>query len=81
MTEMACGRKDDQIKFNVELSGGEKTYLLLAHGRDDGDKEVLALIEVALDLLAEVTLRQLDVVLGGTVLSHEVQETVVDVDL
>ena len=81
MTEMACGRKDDQIKFNVELSGGEKTHLLLAHGRDDGDEQVLAVIEVGLDLLAEVTLRDLDVVLRGTVLSHEVEETIVDVDL
>ena len=81
MTEMACGRKDDQIKFNVELSGGEKTHLLLAHGRDDGDEQILAVIEVGLDLLAKVTLRDLDIVLRGTVLSHEVEETIVDVDL
>ena len=36
---------------------------------------------LSLDLLAEVTLGKLDVVLSGTVLGHEVEETVVDVDL
>ena len=55
--------------------------LLLAHSGDDGDKEVLALVEVALNLLANVALRELDVVLGGAVGGHEVKETVIDVDL
>jgi len=54
--------------------------LLFTHGRDDGDKQVLALIKVGLDLLAQITLRDLDVVLGNTVLGHEVEETIVDVD-
>ena len=55
--------------------------LLLTHGRDDSDEQILALIEVGLDLLAKVALRKLDVVLGGTILGHEVEETVIDVDL
>lgn len=55
--------------------------LLFAHGGDDGDEEVLALVEVGLDLLANVALGDADVVLGGTVLGHQVQETVIDVDL
>ena len=55
--------------------------LLLTHGRDDGDKQILALIEIALDLLAKVTIGDPNVVLGGTVLAHEVKETVVNVDL
>ena len=55
--------------------------LLLTHGGDDGDEEVLALVEVVLDLLAELAVGELDVVLGGAVLGHEVEETVVDVDL
>ena len=54
--------------------------LLLTHGRDDGDKEVLALIEVTLDLLAEIALRDLDVVLGRAVGGHEVEEILIDVD-
>ena len=55
--------------------------LLLAHSRDDGDEEILALLEVGLDLLAKLTLGNADIVLGGTVLSHEVQEAIIDVDL
>ena len=37
--------------------------LLFTHSRDDGDKEILALIKVALDLLANVVFRDTDVVL------------------
>lgn len=55
--------------------------LLLTHGRDDRDKEILALVEVALNLLAEVAVGDLDIVLGSTVLGHQVEETVIDVNL
>lgn len=55
--------------------------LLLAHGGDDGDEEVLAVVEVGLDLLAELALGDLDVVLRVAVLGHEVEEAVIDVDL
>ena len=55
--------------------------LLLTHGGDDGDKEVLALVEVVLDLLAQLTVRELNVVLGSSILSHQVEETVIDVNL
>ena len=57
------------------------TYLLFAHGADDGDKQVLAFIEVTLDLLAKVAIRDLDIIFGSTVSSHEVEETVVNVNL
>lgn len=56
-------------------------YLLLTHGGDNGDKEVLARVEVLLDLLAHVTLRNLDIVLGSAVRGHKVKEVVVNVDL
>jgi hypothetical protein len=56
-------------------------HLFLVHGRDDGDENILAVIECALDLLADITLGDLDIVLGGTVVGHEVKETLVDVDL
>ena len=59
----------------------EGNGLLLTHSRDDGDKEIFAFVEVGLDLLAHVTLGKLDVVLGGAVLSHQVEEAVIDVDL
>ncbi len=55
--------------------------LLFAHGGDDGDEEVLAVVEVGLDLLAELALGDLDVVLRVAVLGHEVEEAVIDVDL
>jgi hypothetical protein len=41
---------------------------------------VLAVVKVGLDLLAKFALGDLDVVLAGTILGHQVEETVVDVD-
>ena len=55
--------------------------LLLTHSRDDGDKQVLAVVELGLDLLAHITVGKLDIVLSSTVLSHQVKETVINVDL
>lgn len=55
--------------------------LLLAHGGDNGDQQILAIIEVGMDLLAEITLGDLHIVLGGTISSHQVEEAIVDVDL
>ncbi len=55
--------------------------LLFTHSRDDGDKNVLAIIEIGLNLLAEIAVGDLDVVLGGTVLGHQVEEAIIDVDL
>ncbi len=55
--------------------------LLLAHGGDDSDEEILAAVKLLLDLFAEVAIGQLDVVLGDAVLGHQVEEAVVDVDL
>lgn len=52
---------------------------LLTHGRDDRDNQVLALVEVGLDLVTNLALRHLDIVLGVTVSGHQGQETVVDV--
>lgn len=63
-----------------------KTYFdaqshFLAHGGDDGDDELLALVKVGLDLLAEVALGDLDIVLGSAIGGHEVEETIVNVHL
>ncbi len=55
--------------------------LLLTHSGDDGDKDILAFIETGLDFLANFTFGHLDIIFGSTVLSHEVKETIVDVDL
>lgn len=53
---------------------------LLAHGSEDGDHEVLALIEVVLDLLTKLALGETDVILGVTLRSHEREEVIIDVD-
>ena len=56
-------------------------YLLLAHGSDDSDKEIFTLLESTRDLSAKVTLRNLDIILRGTILSHQVKEPIINVDL
>lgn len=53
--------------------------LLLVHGGDDGDHEVLASLKVSSDLLTNLGVGDLDVVLGTTVRVHQVEETVLDV--
>lgn len=53
---------------------------LLAHGRDDSDNEILALVELGLDLVSDLTLGKRDIVLGGTVGGEERQETIINVD-
>lgn len=58
-----------------------ETHLLLVHSADNGDKEILAIIKASLDVLAKVTLGDLDIVLSGTIGVHEVEETVINVDL
>jgi hypothetical protein len=54
--------------------------LLLAHSRYDGDKQVFSVIESTLNLGAEFTFRDLDVVLGITILQHQIEETIVNID-
>ncbi|EEQ41625.1 eukaryotic translation initiation factor 5A [Clavispora lusitaniae ATCC 42720] len=51
----------------------------LTHGRNDRDDQVLALVKVGLDLVTQLTVWDLDVVLGVTVVGHQRQETVVNV--
>ena len=53
---------------------------LLSHRGKDGDDEVLASLEIGLDLGADITLGDFDIVLGLPVIAHEVKEIVVDVD-
>lgn len=55
--------------------------LLLTHGAHDSDKQILAIVKGVLNFLAEGVIRQADIVLRRTVGGHEVEETVVNVDL
>lgn len=57
----------------------ERNGRLLAHGRDDGDEQVLAVVELGLDLVTQLTVWDLDVILGVTVVGHQGQEAVVNV--
>src|SRR5260221_4841330 len=69
--------------INTHLNGWQtsEAYLLFAHGRDDRDKEIFTLVESSRDLGANVTLRDLNIVLRGTILSHQVKESIINVDL
>lgn len=58
----------------------ERDDSLLTHGGDDSDNEVLALVEVGLDLVTDLTLGERDIVLGGTVGGEKRKETVINVD-
>jgi len=51
---------------------------LLSHGGKDGDNNVFTILESLLNLLSNVRVGNLDVVLRGTVVGHQVEETVVD---
>jgi len=66
----------------LTLRGGllDRHGLLLAHSADDRDEQVLSILEVLLNLLAQITFRDLDVVLGDTFLGHQVEETIIDID-
>lgn len=56
-------------------------YLLFLHSTDDSDQEIFAFVESRLDIISKVTLGHSDVIFGHTVLGHEVEETIVNVDL
>ena len=56
-------------------------YLLLAHSRNDCNEKILSGIKVLLDLLAQISLREFDIVLRVTVRGHQVEEIIVNVDL
>ena len=52
---------------------------LLTHGGDDGDEELLALIELVADLGADIALGDLDVILGVTISGQQVEVVIIDV--
>lgn len=52
---------------------------LLAHGGDDGDEELLALVELITDLGADITIGDLDIILGVTLSGQQVEEVIIDV--
>jgi hypothetical protein len=57
------------------------TYLFLAHSANDGDQEIFSIVKVGLDLFAEIALGDFDVVFSDAILGHEVEKTVIDINL
>jgi hypothetical protein len=45
------------------------------HGGDDGDHGVLSVVESTLNLLTEVSVGDLDIILGVSITVHQVEET------
>lgn len=66
---------------NHHTTDGLANYLLLSHSRHDGNQQLFAVIEIGLNLLAKIILGDLHIVFGNSVRIHEVEETVVNVDL
>jgi hypothetical protein len=58
----------------------KRNSLLFAHGRNDGDEKIFTLIESARNVFANVTLGDLNVVLRGAIWSHQIKESIVNVD-
>ena len=56
-------------------------YRFLAHSRDDGNKEVLALVETRLQILADVAFGEFNIIFCDALRVHKIQETIVDIDL
>lgn len=68
-------------KLRCNLFGGilVRQTVLLTHGRDNRDQELLTLLEIFLQLLTELTIGKLDIILGGTVGQHQRKETIINV--
>ena len=54
--------------------------MLLVHGSNDGDHEVLAIFKVVGNLVTKLALRNLHIILRRAVVRHQVEVAVVDVD-
>ena len=69
-----------QLKGGTGVQDGG-TYLLLIHGTDDGDQKIFSFFKRGCDLSSNVTFRDLDIVFGVAVISHEIKEAIINVDL
>jgi hypothetical protein len=56
-------------------------HLFLAHGADDSDQQIVACIKAIYNLFADIAFGDFNVIFGSTIGSHEIEETVVDVNL
>jgi hypothetical protein len=58
----------------------KRNSLLFAHGGDDGDEKIFTFIESGRNLRAKVTVGDLNIVLRGAILVHQIEESIVNVD-
>ena len=72
----------NDVDTHLSLGRGllERDGLLFTHGRDNGNEQVLSVVKALLDLLAQISFGDLDVVLGDTFRGHEIEETIINVD-
>jgi len=54
--------------------------LFFTHGGDDSNQKILSFLEISLNLLSKVTLRDLDIIFRGSILGHEIEEALVNVN-
>jgi len=54
--------------------------LLFTHGTDDGDKQIFTFIEGGHNFFAHVALRNFDIIFGGAILGHKVEEAIINVN-
>lgn len=59
----------------------DRDGLLLTHGRDDCDQKILSLVEIGLNCLPEVAVREFDIIFGSPVLGQKVEKTIINVRL
>jgi hypothetical protein len=59
----------------------KETHLLFTHCTNNGNQKIFAFIEIGMDLCSKIALRHFNIVFGGTVLSHEIEEAFIDVNL
>jgi len=62
------------------LKPTEADASLFSHGGEDGNEELLAIGKLGLDLVAELSLGDLDVLLHAAVGKHKRKESIVDIE-
>jgi hypothetical protein len=65
----------------VKLRDTVRKTGFLVHGFGDGDVDFFSVVKVCADFIAEFAFGDFDVVLGGTFVGHQVEETIIDVNL
>lgn len=78
LTEIAY---ENVMMNTLALEKQRTSCLFLVHGRNDGHEKIFAFVKVSLNLTTDVTLWNFNIVLRVAVWIHQIQETVVDVDL